>query len=556
MDDDDATARPAAFAPLRSPIFRAVWMGSMVSNFGGLVQSVGAAWLMTSLTPSADMVALVQASLTLPIMLLSLPAGAIADGMDRRLVMLAAQGFMLAVSVLLAAAAWSGLLTPWLLLLFTFLIGCGTALNNPAWQASVGDMVPRRDLPAAVALNSLGFNIARSLGPAIGGAVVAAAGAAAAFALNALSYVGLIAVLLRWRPARPPQALPRESLGAAMLAGLRYVALSPSLRAVLIRAAAFGIGASAVPALLPLVARERIGGGPLVYGLLLGGFGAGAVGGALASTRLRARLSVEGLVRAAALAFALAAAVAGLSTSLPLTLAVLLPAGAGWVLALSSFNVTVQMSTPRWVVARSLSLYQTAAFGGMAGGSWLWGAVAERAGLPAALLGGAGVLAGCALLGRLLPLAEAGGRDLGPLRQWSAPDTAVAVDARTGPVVVAVEWRIAEADQPAFLAVMAERRRIRRRDGAHNWQLLRDLSDAELWVERYHAPTWLDYVRLNTRQTREDAEVYDRLRALHRGPWPPLVHRMIEREARAPDPDAAGAAREASSPPTDPARPP
>ena len=553
---DDAMTAPTAFGPFRSPVFRSVWLGSMISNFGGLVQSVGAAWLMTSITASADMVALVQASVTLPIMLLSLLAGAVADSWDRRLVMLAAQGFMLAMSVLLAAASWAGLVTPWLLLLFTFLIGCGTALNGPAWQASVGDMVPRADLPAAVALNSLGFNIARSLGPALGGAIVAVAGVATAFAFNALSYLGIIAVLLRWRPDRPPQTLPRESLGAAMLAGLRYVSLSPALRVVLLRALVFGLGASAVPALMPLVARELIGGGPLVYGLLLGAFGAGAVGGALVSTRLRARLSTEGLVRAAALGFALSAGVTGLSTSLPLTLAILLLSGAGWVLALSSFNVTVQMSTPRWVVARSLSLYQMAAFGGMAGGSWLWGAVAERTGLSVALVAAAGVLAGCAGLGRLLPLADAGGRDLGPMRQWTAPDTAVPVDGRTGPVVIAVEWRIAPADQPAFLDVMAERRRIRRRDGAHNWLLLRDLAEPDLWVERYHAPTWLDYVRLNNRLTREDAEVYERLRRLHRGPWPPQVHRMIECEARPVDPDATRAARELAAPLADPTRMP
>jgi MFS family permease len=526
----------------------------MGSNFGGLIQSVGAAWLMTSLTSSADMVALVQASVTLPIVLLSLLSGALADGLDRRKVMLAAQSFMLVASVLLAAFAWAGVMTPWLLLLFTFLIGCGTALNAPAWQASVGDMVPREDLPSAVALNSMGFNIARSLGPAIGGAIVAAAGAATAFTINALSYLGLIVVLARWQPERPAPTLPRESLGVAMLAGLRYVALSPSLRTVLLRAVVFGLGVSAVPALLPLVARELVGGGPLTYGLLLGSFGAGAVAGALSSTRLRARLSTEGLVRVAALVFALAAAMTGLSRSLILTLAVLPLAGAGWVLALSSFNVTVQMSTPRWVVARSLSLYQMAAFGGMAGGSWLWGQVAESGSLTGALLGAAVVLLACTLLGRWLPLADVESRDLAPWREWNAPPTSVPVDARTGPVVIAVDWRIAEPDQAEFLDLMAERRRVRRRDGAQNWMLLRDLADPDLWIERYQAPTWLDYVRLNNRVTLDDADLFGRLRQLNGGP--PKVHRMIEREARRPGPDAGRAARELSAPLNDPTRMP
>ncbi|HVG48273.1 MAG TPA: MFS transporter [Rubellimicrobium sp.] len=550
----DTPLPPSALGPLQHPVFRAVWLASLASNFGGLIQSVGASWMMTSIAASADMVALVQASATLPIMLLSLFSGAVADSLDRRRVMLAAQAFMLTVSLLLALAAWTGIITPWLLLLFTFLIGCGTALNGPAWQASVGDMVPRRDLPSAVALNSMGFNIARSLGPAIGGIIVAAAGAAAAFAVNALSYLGLIAVLIRWRPDRPTSALPREGLGPAMLAGIRYVAMSPPVLAVILRAFVFGVGAVSITALMPLVARELVGGGPLTFGLLLGAFGIGAVGGALVSTRLRARASTEATVRWATIAFSLTLFVVGASTSLSVTLVALLPAGASWVLALSTFNVSVQMSTPRWVVARALSLYQMAAFGGMAGGSWLWGTVAEGRDIPTALFGAAVVMLGCALLGYGLPVPDLGQRDLDPLDRWRAPQTVVPLDGRTGPVVVAIDWRIPEPDTPSFLEVMAERRRIRRRDGARHWVLLRDLSQPDLWVERYHTPTWHDYLRLNTRLTQDDAEIMDRLRALHRGEWPPFVRRMVEREARPVRDDAATAARALAGPMTDATR--
>jgi len=226
IEDEPNREQGSTLAPFRHVIFRAVWTASLVSNFGGLIQSVGAAWLMTSISSSSDMVALVQASTALPIMLFSLAAGAIADSFGRRQVMLIAQAFMLTMSVLLTVFAYLGLLTPWMLLAFTFLIGCGTALNNPSWQASVGDMVPRKDLPAAVALNSMGFNLTRSVGPAIGGLIVAAAGAAAAFAVNAMSYVALIAVLFRWKPQLPAPSLPRESLGAAMGAGLRYIVMS------------------------------------------------------------------------------------------------------------------------------------------------------------------------------------------------------------------------------------------------------------------------------------------------------------------------------------------
>ncbi|MDP1026257.1 MFS transporter [Sphingomonas sp. KR1UV-12] len=517
-------------SPFQLPLFRSVWIASLCSNFGGLIQSVGASWMMTSLDASPQMIALVQASTSLPIMLLSLWAGAVADNLDRRRVMLAAQGFMLAISALLAIGTWLGMVTPWLLLVFTFLIGCGTAVNGPAWQASVGDMVPRPMLPNAVAYNSMGFNIARSLGPAIGGTIVAVAGAAAAFMVNAASYVGLIAVLSRWQPDLPPRKLPRERLGVAMAAGVRYVQMSPHIRIVLGRAALFGLAASALPALMPVVARDVVGGGPLTYGLLLGAFGIGAVGGALGSGRLRARLSTEGVVRLASLGLAAGAATAALSGSLPLVLPALALAGAGWVLALSTFNVSVQMASPRWVVARAISLYQMAAFGGMAAGSWLFGTIAGDHGVVIALVTAALLQLASFATGFVAQLPGISQVDLDPYDAWTEPDTAVPVEARSGPIVVTIEHRIAEADIAAFLSVMRERRRIRRRDGARHWTLLRDLGEADLWVERYHFATWLDYVRHNQRRTKADQVIGDALHGLWVGGVPPVVHRRIERQ--------------------------
>ena len=524
--------RPSALSPFSYPVFRNIWIASLLSNFGSLIQSVGASWMMLSIAPSPDMVALVQASVSLPIMLLSLVAGAMADNMDRRRVMLGAQTFMLLVSAALSLCAWSGWVGPWLLLLFTFLIGCGSAFFAPAWQASVGDMVPRPEVPGAVALNSMGFNIARSVGPAIGGAIVAAAGAAAAFAVNAASYIALLAVLARWRPPPRPHSLPSETLGIAMAAGVRYVAMSPVIRTVLVRSAIFGFGASSILALLPLVAKHLVEGGPLTYGLLLGAFGAGAVTGALSAARLRDLLSTESIVRWAGCILALAAAIMSVSTNLALTMAVLLLAGAGWVLSLSTFNVTVQLSAPRWVVARALSLYQMAAFGGLAAGSWLWGEAAAGVGITDALLFSAAVVLVNVLLGRWVPLSQAGELNLDPLRTsiWNAPATAVPVDARTGPVVITVEYIIDESDIEEFLVRMNERRRTRRRDGARNWRLLRDLADPRLWIERYETPTWLDYIRLNNRPTQDDASIPTRLRALHRGTEAPRVRRRIERQ--------------------------
>ena len=536
MSANSRRAEPGTKSPLSLPVFRAVWVANLVSNFGGVIQSVGASWLMISLAASPQLIALVQAATTLPIMLLALPAGAIADNFDRRRIMILSQLFMLTVSVGLATFAWIGVLTPWWLLGFTFLIGCGTALNGPAWQTSVGDLVPRRSLPSAITLNSMAFNIARSVGPALGGFIVAVAGAAAAFLINAVSYVGLIVVLARWRPALPPRALPPEQLGSGMAAGVRYVAMSPKLQIILFRASLFGIAGAAVPALMPLIARDLVGGGPLTYGILLGAFGIGAIGGALISSRLRARLVPEQVIRAAAVALSAGAAIAAVSRGLPLTCGGLLIGGAGWVLALSTFNASVQLSTPRWVVGRALALYQVAAFGGMAGGSWLFGWVAESRDVPTALLGAAGVQLLSFVFGFLLPVSAAADLDLDP-RPWDEPDTAIPVEGRSGPIVITIDYQIALGDIPSFLAVMNERRRIRLRDGARHWTLLRDLNEAQKWVERYHVPTWHDYVRHNQRRTGADAANSDQIAALHRGAGPPVVHRRIERQTTSLPPE-------------------
>jgi len=281
-----------------------------------------------------------------------------------------------------------------------------------------------------------------------------------------------------------------------------------------------------------LVAKHLVAGGPLTYGLLLGAFGVGAVTGALSASRLREKLSTEAIVRWAGCIMALAAALVAVSTFLVATMAALLLAGGGWVLSLSTFNVSVQLSAPRWVVARALALYQMAAFGGLAAGSWLWGELAADFGISAALLISAGAVLICVVIGRWAPLSQAGELNLDPLRtqMWNAPTTSVPVDERTGPVVITVEYLIDESDIEEFLGRMNERRRMRRRDGARNWRLLRDLSDPRLWIERYETPTWLDYIRLNNRATQDDASVPTRLRELHRGTEGPRVRRRIERQ--------------------------
>lgn len=553
--DNPATpgVRTSALSPFRQPIFRSVWIANIASQLGGMIQVVGAAWLMLSIAPSAEMVTLVQTAITLPIVMLALVAGAFADGFDRRRMMLAAQVFMLAVSSVLAICAWLGLMTPWFLLAMIFLVGCGGAFNGPAWQAAVGEMVDRPELQSAITLNSMGFNVARSVGPTLGGLIVALSGPALAFTVNAISYIGIVVVLLRWRPAVEKRALPREPLATAILAGLRYVAMSPKISGTLLRALAFGAGASALTALKPLVARDLVGGGAVTYGVLLGAFGVGAVVGAFASHRLRQMVSNELIARWGIVSFALASLVTAFSPFLLLTMAALLFAGAGWVLVLATFNATVQLSAPRWVVGRALAIYQMVAFAGMAGGSWAWGLATAQVGITVSLTAAALMLVATIGLGWKFALPEAADLDLDPLRRWQEPEIAVPIKPRSGPVVVTINYRIAEPDIPEFMGLMAERRRIRRRDGARGWSLLRDLADPEIWIERYHNPTWTDYVRQNERMTREDAGVGERIRGLHRGPEPPRVRRMLERQAGVV-PAEAPADAAISEPLMDPAR--
>jgi len=512
-----------------------IWTASLVSNFGSLIQAVGASWMMTSIAPSPDMVALVQASTTLPIMLLSLPSGATADIWDRRLVMLIAQVAMLIAALALTVIAYAGQITPWTLLTLTFLLGCGVALYGPAWQSSVGEQVPRADLPAAVALNSVSFNIARTAGPAIGGVIVAKAGPPAAFLVNAVSYVGLIVVLCLWRRPRPAPFLPPENMLMAMGAGLRYARLSPEIRTVLIRGVVFGILGSSIWALMPLIARDLIGGDAVTYGVLLGSFGIGAVLGALTSTMLRKRYTNEVIVQWSTVGFGVGSMLTSISSWHSLSMPALMLGGASWVLALSTFNVTVQVSSPRWVVGRTVAIYQMVTFGGLATGSWLSGLVAREFGLSRCLLVTGALMAVSAALGRRLPLRQPEGLNLDPGRTISSESRAQLdrlID--TGPVVVTVEYRIAVEDAEPFRIAMRELRRIRRRDGAKRWSLMQDMAAPEIWIERYHSPNWVEHLRRHHRFTVSDREIERKAFDFHQGPEPPHVRHLIERRTDEP----------------------
>ncbi len=375
-----------AWSPLRQKVFRALWIASVVSNIGTWMQSTATAWLMTTLAPSAVMVSLVQTATSLPIFLLALPAGALADSMDRRRLILITQVWMLLSALLLSVLTLTGHTTPWVLLTLTLMLALGMAMNAPAWQTVIPEMVHPSEIPSAIALNSAGFNLARFIGPAIGGLVVGLAGAGAAYLCNALSYVGVIAVLLAWHsPPGKDQSRDGRIL-RRIESGLRYVFLSEPLRAILLQAACFVMCASAQMALLPLWAKEILGVDSAGYGFLVGSFGLGAVAGALVLPPMRRRMSLENLSRVSILAFAVNLAGMGLVGWLPAAVVGLFVGGVGWLMLLSSFNGSVQLVVPTWVRGRAMAVYLLIFFGGMALGSFLWGTVASMVGMQRALL--------------------------------------------------------------------------------------------------------------------------------------------------------------------------
>jgi MFS family permease len=395
---NSAVAPPAGgppggtFAPFRYPAFRAIWLANLASNLGATIQSVAAAWLMTELTSSHRLLALVQASSTIPIMLFGVIAGAIADNYDRRIVMLAAQSGMLVMSAALALLTWLGLITPVLLLAFTLAVGIGTALNSPAWQASVRQQVGRADLPQAISLNTIAFNLARSVGPALGGLLISLTGPEVGFTVNALSYLALIVVLLRWRPDHPPRQ--RQPIHASIMTGLRFCWGSDPVRRVLARGLLFGFGAAGVQGLLPLLVRYRLHGDEVQYGMVLGAFGIGSIVTALWIAQARRRWGSEAVVTCATLAFALAVVPIGFTHSLPVALACLLVAGGGWVATLTTLNVAMQLRSPEAILGRCMAIYQAVTFGGMAIGAYALGLVADLTGTGTAILSAAGLMAG------------------------------------------------------------------------------------------------------------------------------------------------------------------
>jgi MFS family permease len=506
---------PSPLAPFRHRAYAVLWAATIFSNVGTWMYSAAAGWLMTTLDPDPLMVSMVQVATTLPMFLLALPAGALADIVDTRRYLIAVEALIIVVAAAFAFLVSIGAQTASLLLVFTFLIEAGSALASPAWQSIVPRLVPREDLPSAVAANSVGFNISRAIGPALGGVLSAAFGLAAPFWVNAFSNVGAITALFVAKPnAARPSALPAERFASALRTGIRHARASPPLRATYARAMAFFFFAASYWALLPLVARGPLAGGPNLYGILLGAIGLGAIVGAVLLPRIEARIGTDRLVMAAQAGTAIALLLFAIAHAAWVAIVASLVAGVCWIAGVSRLNVSTQVSLPDWVRARGLALHVALTFGAMTVGSLAWGELASVAGLTVALVAAAIAALVAIPLAARWHLQSGTGLDLTPTSDWPAPIVTGELDHDAGPVLVTVEYRVPAATRAAFLRERDALERQRRRTGAYAWELFEDAMDPERMVEAFHVESWLEHLRQHDRITAADREVEERLKAL------------------------------------------
>jgi MFS family permease len=511
--------------PLGHPVFRALWIAGVASNIGTWMQDAGSGWLMTSLTSNPLMVALIQAATTMPIFVFALPSGALADIVDRRRLLILSQIIAVLAAATLAVLTWLGLTSALTLLFIAAALGFAAALSGPAFQAITPELVPAAIMPRAIALNSIGVNISRAVGPALGGFVIAGLGPAAVFAANAVLTAGVVVVLFRWRRHAEPATLPPEHFVGAIWAGLRYARSAPLLRAVLIRTFALFLFSSALLALLPLVGRRTLGLDANQYGLLLGSMGVGALAAAYAMKRFMAKTGPDALLGGASAV--LAVAMIGLAHSRGLASAStsMGVAGAAWIVILTTLNGAAQSATAGWVRARSLAIYLVFFQGAMAVGALLWGSIASHTGIAVAITSAAvGVLATIPLA-IAFPLSEHA--DLEPSLDWQTPVVLVESAEDRGPVMITVEYRIDPVRTTAFAAAMVELERARRRDGAYEWGLFEDTTTPGLMLETFLVTSWLEHLRQHERRTHADVPVQATVWQFQIGTSPPLVRHFI-----------------------------
>ncbi len=521
---------PSPWSPLARPLFRALWTANVASLIGTWMHDVGAAWLMTSLSSKPFMVAMVQTATTLPFCLLSLPAGAVADMIDRRRLLIGTQAWMLAAAGTLGIITVTGNTTPAILLFFTFAMSLGAALNGPAWQAVIPEIVAREELAPAVTLGSVAFNIARACGPALGGLIVGIAGPGAAFLLNGLSFLGVIIVLKRWKRLPEETTLPAERFAGAVRTGIRYVRNAPEVMPVLIHTAIFTVFGTSLWAFLPIVARQVLHLPAFGLGILFGLFGAGGLIGAAVLPRIRRKTQLNRLIFLATIGYSLCLSVIGFGRSIVPVAAALLAAGFAWLIILSSLVAAIQGVSPSWVRGRVLSVHMLVFFGAMAGGSALWGAVAQVIGVPFTL----GINALFLVIGAAvaLPYQISSGEhlDLRPAQRWPQTSEGREPDMEAGPVLVVVEYDVDPETEARFVEAMGSLKTIRRRDGAIRWNLFRNLTEQGRFIESFIVESWLEHLRQHERFTVSDREVEEMVnRFLREGGGPRVMHFISEK---------------------------
>lgn len=519
------------WSPLRFASFRGLWASSAVYFIGNAMQAMAASWLMVEMTGSSFLAALVQTAVFLPMFLLSLPSGVLADTTDRRRLILSALSVQAATVVILALLLMAGYAGPGMLLFFTFVAGCCTALFSPAWNSTVADTVPREDMPQAITAMSIAWNTARALGPALAGVVFAAWGAGWVFALAVASSLVMMQAIRVWPPRPHPQSrLPAERLWGGTLSGLRFARHNKIVLAQLLRTMAYSGSGSALWALLPVIGQRQLGLGAAGFGLLMACLGTGAVAAGLVLGRVRAKMGLEALVRSSCVVFALVMAVAALVRIPIVVYASLVIGGAAWMAVMSTFNTATQTSAPPWVRSRAAALHTLSALGSFAIGSAFWGAFSGVAGLPATLCVAAVSMAAGLLLARPFPLRMGDKQEVTPGTPWEELFIVAEPNPEDGPVAVEIAYRIRDGQAQAFLDTVTQLRAPRRRDGATFWRIYRDLADSSRFVERFIVTSWADYLHQRARATVADQELELRVRDfLAPGETVTMAHYIAER---------------------------
>ncbi len=516
-------AHSDAMAPLRRPVFRGLWLALIVSSLGSWMHDVGAGWLMATLAPDPVMVSLVQAATLLPLFLLTLPAGALADIVNRKRYLIGTQLWMMFAAATLGILTLTGLTNEWILLGLTLALGCGSAMMMPAFAALIPDLVPREELIAAVTLNSIAFNATRAVGPALAGLIVALAGPGVVFIVNAVSFSAVIWSISRWRTRQPASSLPGERFLGSMRTGLRYARQATELHAVILRGLALFIAMSAPMAFLPLVVKAELQAGAQTYGLLLGCIGVGAVVTGLLLSRIRRRFSTDTVILMGSAGVVLASVALAVVRNVPLLSLAMLVLGASWISAQSTLQVTAQLALPGWVRARGLAVFIASFMGVMALGAAGWGQFAKFTSLSTALLAAAAVGAMGTLLTSRLSLERIAGRDHSPADPAFEPQFIPGSgDADRGPLLINIVYRIRPEDAEAFIEAMQAVRKIRLRNGSAGWGLFQDTTDETRFTEIFIDESWLDHLRQKQRLTIEDQRALDAALAFHQGPDAPV----------------------------------